>query len=145
MKIRVIVVAVIVSISITLVVFFKRHTGESIERLFSEEDITYKNIESIELLEYETNNQTLTVDKDFIKEFSSALENLKSDNITTSNDISEKPLYVIYISNVGYYPGGGIGIYSHHIEYKGKTQTITLEESSTLIKLIEDEIHEENH
>jgi len=145
MKIKIIAVAVIVIIAITLVVVFTRNTGESIERLFSDEEITYKNIESIELIEYETNNQTVTDDKDFIKEFSSALKDLKSDNITTSIDIGEKPLYVIYIRNVGYYPGGGIGIYSNQIEYKGKTQTMTSEESSTLISLIEDEIQEENH
>ncbi|MBB4823378.1 hypothetical protein HNO89_000598 [Sporosarcina luteola] len=145
MRIRVIAVAIIMIIAITLIVVFTRNTGESMERLFSEEEITYKNIKSIELNEYETNNQTVTDDKNFIKEFSSALENLKSDNITTSIDIGEKPLYVIYIRNVGYYPGGGIGIYSHRIEYKGMTQTMTSEESSTLIKLIEDEIQEENY
>ncbi|GKV57557.1 hypothetical protein NCCP2222_35040 [Sporosarcina sp. NCCP-2222] len=145
MKNRIMAVTVIVIIAITLVVVFTRNKGESMERLFSEEDITYKNIESVELFEYETNNQMVTDDKDFIKEFSSALENLKSDNITPSIDIGEKPLYVIYISNVGYYPAGGIGIYSHHIEYKGKAQTMTFKESTTLIKLIEDEIQEENH
>lgn len=144
MKIRVIAVSVILIITISLVFVFTRNTGESMERLFSEEEITYKNIESVGLFEYETNNQTVTDDKEFIKEFSSALENLKSDNITTSIDIGDKPIYIIYISNVGYYPGGGIGIYSHHIEYKGKIQTITFEESSTLIKLIKDEIQEEN-
>ena len=145
MKKRVIVVSIIAIIIITLAVVFTRNTDVSKEQLFSEEEIAYKNIEGIEVIEYKTNNQTVTDEKDFIKQISSVLETFKSDNITTSSDISEKPLYVIYIRNVGYHPGGGIGIYKHHIEYKGRTQTMTSEESSRLIKLIEDDIQGENH
>lgn len=140
MKKRVIVVSVIAIIIITLAVVFTRNTDVGKEQLFSKEEISYKNIESIEVIEYKTNNQTESDEKDFIKQISSALENLKSDNITTSSDISEKPLYVIYLRNVEYHPGGGIGIYKHHIGYKGRTQTMTSEESSRLVKLIEDEI-----
>ena len=139
MKIRFIAVSIITVIVITSVFVFTRNTGVSKEQLFSEEEIAYENIESIEVIEYKTNNHTVSNDKDFIKRVSSTLENLKLDNITTSTDINEDPLYVIYIRNVGYYPGGGIGIYKHQLEYKGRNQTILPEESSTLIKLLEDE------
>ena len=146
MKNKVITIAVIVTIAITLVVVFTRNTGDSMERLFSEEEITYKNSESIELIEYKTNKQKVTDEKDFIKQLSSVLENLKSNNITTTSvDIDEEPLYIMHIKNVGYYPSGGIIIFNHQVKYEGRTQTLTSEESSTLIKLIEDEIQEENH
>lgn len=82
----------------------------------------------------------MTEDEDFIKQFSSFLKKLKSDNIDPSNSTNEHPLYVIYITNGDFYPGGGIGIYKGSIEYKDRIQNIPSEELSSLIKLIEKEI-----
>ena len=144
MRIKVITIGIIATIIITLVIVLVRNTGETKERLFSEEEIAYKNIESIAVDEYKTNQHILTNSDKFIKQISSTLSNLQSDNITTSQSLEEKPLYVIYISTFEFSPGGGIGIYKQHVEYKGKNQTISDEEFSTLIKLLESEIKEKN-
>ena len=142
MKIRVVAFSVVAIITIICVLVIAMNSSMSNDRLFSEEEIICKNIESIEVIEYKTNNQIVNDDENFIEQMSSVLKNLKSDNIMTITATSEEPLYVIYIKNIGYYPGGGIGIYEHHIEYKGRTQTTSSEESSSLIKLLKKEIQE---
>lgn len=129
-------------IIITSVIVFARNTNMPEEPLFSEQEINYKRIESIEVVEYQTNNLVVTENEDFIKQVSATLKNLKSDHLTTSNEVSKEPLYVIHIINNEYYPGGGIGIYKDRIEYKGRNQTMSAEESSILIKLLENEIQE---
>lgn len=138
-------VSIIAIIIITSVIVFIGNTNASKERLFSEEEINAESIERVEVTEYKTNKIVVTEDEDFIKQLSSSLKKLKSDNMGLSNSIIEKPLYVIYIPSADFYPSGGIGIYQGSVEYKGRIQSIPAEELTSLIKLIEKEIQEEKN
>lgn len=104
-------VSIIAIIIIASVIVFIGNTNASKERLFSEEEINAESIERVEVTEYKTNKIVVTEDEDFIKQLSSSLKKLKSDNMGLSNSIIEKPLYVIYIPSADFYPSGGIGIY----------------------------------
>ncbi|MBU0906041.1 MAG: hypothetical protein KKF57_12680 [Firmicutes bacterium] len=114
---------------------------QPIERtsLFPKEEIIHTNIEHIEILEILSNDNIVIDDKAGIENISSFLMKLNSDNIDNANedDISNKPIYHIYINNIGRHANPTIAVYKNSITYNGKEQGMTSEESLSLIQLID--------
>lgn len=100
-----------------------------------------KNISTVEVSDIYANQNVVLSDAD-IKQITSTLMNLDTTDVITSNMDDEKPLYSIYISNNGYYPGPPIVVFEHRLEYQGKVVELSNEESQMLEKLLEEQFND---
>jgi hypothetical protein len=130
---------VIIFIFFLLFLFYKMKE-QPIGTLFPEKEIIHTNIESIDILHIHSNDNIVIDDKEGIEKISSFFIKLNSDKIDNVDDNidNDKPIYHIYIVNIGRHANNTIAVYKDSITYNGKKQDMTSEELSSLIQLIDE-------
>ena len=132
---------VIILIIFLLVLFYKmKEQPDERSFLFPEAEIIQSNIERVDILHIKSNDNIVIDDKDGIENISAFLRKFNSDKIVDANDNldSNKPIYHIYIINIGRHANNTIAVYKDYITYNGKKQDMTSEELSSLIQLIDE-------
>ncbi|MDN4607228.1 hypothetical protein [Sporosarcina highlanderae] len=125
----------IIAIVLTATLFFVFSNENERKTIFSQIDMDSKNISTVEVYDIHANESAWLSDTD-IEQITSILLKLDTvDVITIINN--EKPLYLIYISNIGYSPGPPIAVFKHRLEYQGESIQLSYEESLMIVKLLE--------